>query len=247
MILPNLRQRLTAADRATVLLLLVGNDRSRRPRYENVAAVRGLDALLDDEDLPGLLQHAQGLAAPSATLYIYVAVRHALLHAGIDDARLSDYLGALLYEFALRDRAWRIATHDDEQYRYLADILAAAEAAPGQRRFLLRVHLGNFSLWLAGVFPDYITTRRARRCGPGFEYYDTIGARGFRLASDDRYAHEFDVADVYAQVADRFAEIRVALNRLSDQAFFRDFSSPERLMRQVADEFRYPSPGGPLF
>jgi hypothetical protein len=64
-----------------------------------------------------------------------------------------------------------------------------------------------------------------------------MGARGFRLASDHRLARELELDDLYAQVADSFAEIRVALNRLSDRLFFPSRSSPDRLMRQVADEF----------
>lgn len=247
MILPNLRQRLTTDDRQLVLDVLAEGDAGRRWELERRAGTEGPDALLDAPELPRLLRDHPGCAVPSAQLFIYVTVRHTLRDTGIEDVRLADYLGALLHDFGARNRAWRIAPHDDDEYHTLTDILASAVAADGRRGFLLRVHLGNYSLWLAGVFPDRITARRERRGGPGFRYYEELGAQGFRLAADDRYARELEVADVYTRAADLFASLRVALNRLSDQAFFRNIASADRLLRQVRDDNRFPPRAPSLF
>jgi hypothetical protein len=245
MILPNLRHRLTADDHELVLALLADRRPRQRERFERQLAEGGPDALLDHPELPARLRDAPGYGAPSAPLFIYVAVRHTLRNSGIDDRPLSDYLAALILEFGFRGRAERIACHDDQQYRYLADIVADAETSGGRRAFLLHAHLGNFSLWLAGIFPDHITARRVRKGAPSFSYYDELGARGFRLASGDRHAAQHDVAEIYARAAKLFSRIRVALNRLSDQGLFGHISSPDRLMRQVADDFRFP-PNTPL-
>ena len=99
-------------------------------------------------------------------------------------------------------------------------------------------HLGNFSLWLSGVFPDYIAARRERHGGPDLSYYEEMGARGFRLASDHRLAREWELTGVYHRAAESFERLRVGLNRLSDFVFFPALSTPDRLMRQVADTFR---------
>jgi hypothetical protein len=246
MILANLRQRLTPDDHGLVLGLLARGDGHRRARLERRAAEEGPDSLLDEAELPGLLLNAPGCAAPSAPLFIYVAVRHTLRRAGLDHPRLADYVGAMVFEFGLRDRAWRVAPHDDDEFHCLADIVAAAEQHGGRRGFLLLAHLGNYSLWLAGLFPDRVARWRQRRGGPDFSYYETLGARGFRLASDDDLAARLELAEVYAHAAERFGAIRVALNRLSDEAFFRT-PSPERLLRQVTDGLAFPAPDPPLF
>lgn len=246
MILANLRQRLTPDDHGLVLALLSRGDPGQQARLERRAAEEGPDGLLDEAALPGLLLNAPGCATPSAPLFLYVTVRHALRRAGVDDRRLADYVGAMVFEFGLKDRAWRADQHDDDEFRYLTDIVAAAEQNAGRRGFLLRAHLGNYSLWLAGLFPDWVAERRQRRGGPGFSYYESLGARGFRLASDDDLAARLELADVYALVAERFGEVRVALNRLSDEAFFRT-GGTERLLRQAADAVSFPPPSGPLF
>jgi hypothetical protein len=221
MILANLRQRLTPSDWDLVHTVLARGDDRRRNDLKHRAIREGPDALLDDDALPELLRRAPGQGAPSAPLFIYVTVRHALRRTGVDDVRLADYVGALVLEFGLRGRAWRISTHDDAEFHYLADILAAAESTPGRRGFLLGAHLGNFSLWLAGIFPDYITERRVRRGGPDLAYYEALGAHGFRLASDDELAARLDLTDILESAAERFSELRVALNRLSNEQFFR--------------------------
>jgi hypothetical protein len=220
MILANLRERLVPSDVDMVVRLLArGSDRDTRT-LTSVAEERGIDALLDHRDLPGLLLAAPDLGVPSAALFIYVSVRHALKSAGVDDVRLSDYLGAMILEFGLRDRAARIAHHDDEVYRYVTDLVADIETADARRAFLIRAHLGNFSLWLAGIFPDYIAARRDRTGGPGLRFYEAMGARGFRLASDHRLARQHDLADVYALAADSFTTLRLVLNRLSRRLLF---------------------------
>jgi hypothetical protein len=237
MILANLRERLTAADIDLVVGLLARGNEASRQYYTDLAVGEGPDRLLAEPNLLELLRTSSGLAAPSVALLLYVSVRHTLRESGIDDPRLCDYLGALLLEFGLRDRAYRTTQNDSEVRHYLVDLVADLQTARGRQAFWVYAHMGNYSLWLAGIFPDYITARNIRKGAPGFRYYDEMGARGYRLAADHGLARELDLDDIYAQVAERFAPIRIALNRLSDRMFFPNQSSPDRLIRQVEQEF----------
>jgi hypothetical protein len=241
MILANLQERLTSKDLEFVVQALSQDDEERRTELERLLVEQGVDALLDRPELFELLRGSPGLGSPSPELFICVAVRETLRLVGIADTQLSNYVGALLYEFGLRDRAYRISPHDDQVYRYVADIVADIDQESGRRRFLLQAHLGNFTLWLAGVFPDRISARKQLKGGPGLEYYEAMGAQGFRQAANNRIARSLDVADVYSRVADSFATLRIALNRLSDGVMFANYSSADRLMRQVADQFRLAS------
>jgi hypothetical protein len=238
MIQANLRERVTPADIDLTAELLAHGSADKRRYYAQLAEDEGIDRLLSEPELMQLLTGCSGLASPSAALFLYVAVRHTLRDCGIDDARMADYLGAMLLDFGQRDRAYKVTPHDDDTRRYLVDLVADLREATGRRAFLLCVHLGNFSLWLSGIFPDYITAQSVRKGAPGFSYYDEMGARGFRLAADHGLARELDLEDVYEQAADRFARIRVALNRMSDRVFFPNVSTPDRIMRQVEEEFR---------
>src|SRR5439155_1488966 len=154
MILANVRGRLRAADLRLVALALARGDEMRRARYERLLLQQGPDRLLDERGLLEALLALRTLAVPSPALFTYVAVRHTLLAAGVDDRELADYLAALILEFGDHDRHTRIRRADDQTYGYLVDTIGELTGVDdtGERGFLLRVHLGNYSLWLAGLF-----------------------------------------------------------------------------------------------
>ena len=202
-----------------------------RSRYEARLAAEGPDAVLDEPDLVTALRELRSLAEPSAPLFVYVAVRHTLRTGGLDDPELADYLAALVLEFGDHDRHARIGRHDDQSYHYLVDLVADLATDEGERGFLLRVHLGNYSLWLAGLFPDRIAARRARAGGPDLPYYDELGRQGYDLAARHPLADRFGTAALYRSVADRFPALRQALNHLSDRVFFPDVATPDKILR----------------
>ena len=234
MILANVRARLRGSDCRLVLVALARRDPGARARVERRLAQEGPDALLDDPGLLDALLAIRSLAVPSAELFAYVAVRHALLAAGIDDRPLADYLAALLLEFGRAERSTRPSAVDDQTYHYLAEIVHdLAEEASAERRFHLQVHLGNYSLWLAGLFPDFIAVRRRRRGGPDLPYYDALGRQGYGAAAQHSLAERYGVANIYRAAAERFPAVRHALNRLSDRLLFPNVATEDRLLRAV--------------
>jgi hypothetical protein len=233
MIRANTRGRLTAADLQLVILLLSRGSAHKRAYIERRLATEGPDALLDAPELLERLLTVRTMLVPSDALFFYVLVRHALRGVGVDDRDLADYLAALLLDFGQRDRAWRVDWNDDQRHRYLVDILADLEATEGARRFKVMVHLGNYALWLTGVFPDYIAARHLRRGGPDVTYYDALGRRGFGLASDHALASEYGLVQVLQTAAERFTALRGALNGVSDRVFFPGFQSPARVLRDL--------------
>jgi hypothetical protein len=235
MILANVRSRLRAADLRLVVLALTRGDPARRARSERLLLEEGPDRLLDDPALLAALLAVRSLVVPSPPLFTYVAVRHTLLAGGVDDRELADYLAALLLEFGDHARHTRVRPTDDESYHYLVDIVASlgGHDDAGERGFLLQVHLGNYSLWLAGLFPDYIAARRTRAGGPDLPYYDDLGRHGYELASRHRLAERFGVAAIFRAAADRFPALRVALNRLSDRVFFPNVTTTDKILRSM--------------
>ncbi|MFN9118075.1 MAG: hypothetical protein ACK5XT_08630 [Gemmatimonas sp.] len=168
-------------------------------------------------------------------LFSYVVVRHALRQSGEEDPVIADYVASILLHFGLRQRARQLGAHDDATYDTLASLGNELEGGDASRAFLARAHLGNYALWLSGLFPDHIEQRRWRKGGPDLGYFEAMGQRGFRLAADHRLANEHGLAPLFAAAAERFPTLRVALNRVSDRLLFPHVHTPERLMRQVRD------------
>ncbi|HZE75211.1 MAG TPA: hypothetical protein VE091_07880 [Gemmatimonadales bacterium] len=233
MIRADTRSRLTAADLQLVVLLLSRGSAHRRVAIERRLQAEGPDALLDASELLERLLAVRTMLVPSEALFFYVLVRHTLRRAGIDDREMSDYLAAMLLDFGRRDRAWRVDWHDDQRHHYLADIVMDLEASEGERRFRVMVHLGNYALWLAGLFPDYIAARQLRKGGPDVTYYDALGRRGFGLASDHALADRYGLDGVLRTASERFPSLRGALNGMSDRVFFPATRTVDRTLRDL--------------
>ena len=238
MILADTRARLGREDAQLVVRLVARGSGHAQDEAEAMLADQGLDLLLDDPGLlEGLLSAQQGAHA-SWPLFAYVVVRHALRTAGEDDRPLADYVASILLHFGLRQRSRQLATHDDATFDTLASIGEDLESGNASRSFLARAHLGNYALWLSGLFPDHIEQRRWRRGGPDLGYFEIMGQRGFRLAADHQLADAHGLTPLFA-AAERFPRLRVALNRVSDRLLFPHVHTPERLMRQVVDDTRW--------
>lgn len=235
----NVRDSLTRDDAQLALRLITRGSEDALRAAEAVLREGGIDALLDDRRLaPSLIESRAGMHA-SLPLFFCAVVRDALAAVDEHDHGLADYVADILIQFTGGGRSERIAQHDDQTYDTLTALVAEVDAPDARRSFLVRQHLGNFALWSSGLFPDRIEDRRWRRGGPGLEYYDELGRRGFALAAEHRLAKEHGMRTVFEHAAERFVKLRVALNRVSDTLLFPRRSSPARLMRQVADEARW--------
>lgn len=239
MILANTRQRLTRNDAQLAMRILAGGSSAELTELESRLANEGIDAVLDDPRLPSALMRAATGAHASLPLFTYVMVRHALRRLGEGDRGLADYVAAIVVHFAARDEVHRVAQSDDQIYAALVDLYHDVNDPDARRSFLVRTHLGNYALWLSGIFPDHVEQRKWNRGGPDLDYYEEMGRRGFQLAAEHRLAEEHGLSGLYAAAADRFGLLRLALNSLSDWLFFPNVHTPERLMRQVSDEMRW--------
>jgi hypothetical protein len=238
MIVPNVRASFGRQEAAYLIWLLSRSDEQSRGHWENRLREDGFDAVLDDPRTFNALMAGRQLSSAPPELVFYILVRHALLEDGISDSAMPDYLASLLSAFGRGGRAYQIDAEAAE-YHYLTDIVAEGDRATGRRAFLLRAHLGEFALWLSGLFPDHITAREQRRGAPGIDYFEHLGSAGFRMAARFNDAEQVGVAELYRNCADFFPALRIALNRVADRHLFPATGDRiDRLLRQVADQFR---------
>ncbi len=234
MILPTIRASLSRSDAQQLVRLLGRED----PELGEAARLRleenGVASLLDDPRVRNALLTDADVSVPPPVIF-YVLVRQALLEGGIDDENTSDYVASMLVSFGRARRAYRISDEDDSEFHYLTDIIAELRSAGGRQRFLLRVHMGDFALWMSGLFPDYLEARTRRKGAPPISYFEKLGATGYRGASESLEAGELGMDTVLRDVADQFSAVRTALNRISDRHFWPTSGDPVgRLLREIS-------------
>lgn len=238
MILPDVRASFGPEEIEWLLVVLSDGDPDRRRRWEELLEEEGPDRLLDDPEAARSLMSRSGVELVPARLALYVLLRRAMLDAEVESRVVADYVTALVHEFGIGRRARRISEHDDREFNYLVELVDELTRADGHRAFLLQAHLGNFALWLSGLFPDFIVSRVQRKGGPGLDYYDEMGSAGYRMAADAPTARHESLSELYREAAEAFRPVRRALNRFSDDLLFPATSVPvERLLRQARDGF----------
>ncbi len=233
MILPTLRASFGRRDALHLVRLIGGDDAEMAEAAQDRLESEGLDVLLDDPRVKNALLTDPRASAPPALIF-YVLVRQALLEGGLDNRAIADYVATLVLRFGRGRQAYRAAGGAEDEYHYLVDILVQIDEAEGRQRFLLASHLGNYALWIAGMFPHYLEERERRRGAPSVGYYEQMGAGGFLQAADHQEANSFGLDEIFQSVGNHFRGVRVALNRISDRVLWPKAGDPvSRLLREV--------------
>src|SRR5258706_16114808 len=172
------------------------------------------DAALDAERLLRAILESTEPVSISPHLYFYVLARCCLKNFDRDTA---DYIASMLATFIDVERLKTLPENGNVNPRYVTDMLTALRAVSSDHAFLIRAQIGNYSLFLTGVFPDHIRHQASRRGAPDISFYEEIGSANYRVASNHPLAQRHSLDTVYRTIADQFTEVRVGLNRLADQ------------------------------
>lgn len=138
-------------------------------------------------------------------------------------------------------RGWRRRRYSDLDPLRLVELI---DSAPEREQGILYRRLGDLTLFLTGVFPDYagrrflppIAGQRLRRAVPDVQLPETrglgsgsepvwlleeLGRRSYRMAWQATEGWGGRKVDLLADVADSFGDARRMLNFLTDQYLFR--------------------------
>ena len=216
MVQANCRARFTAADFQFIVRTLAHSPNDQVSLVDLLSDAETRDAVLDHPRLvEAILSQADQLSISSA-FYFYVLARHVLQRAEIGDRKLSDYIGSLLETFSRTKGLRPPHSEEDSGQQYISDMLIALTRATAEQSFLLRAHVGNYSLFVSGIFHEN-AQHRSRRGAPNLEFYERIGRTNFQLLASHSTARRCELNDVYGELADRFHEVRLALNRLAEE------------------------------
>jgi hypothetical protein len=110
---------------------------------------------------------------------------------GWPDFNVSEYVSALLVDFTHVDHLYRVSNSRGEQVRAVVELLYEAEvtyeAGSFEREREVHRHIGDFTLFMAGLFPEYL--KRIRTAGLIYHKdflvdYIKTGKRSYRMVAD---------------------------------------------------------------
>jgi hypothetical protein len=135
---------------------------------------------------------------------------------GIGDPRLVDYLSSLLSRYIHMDAIYRLANTRGRRLEEVADMILEAEAMPPEGRTRREVyrHIGDFTLFWTGVYPEALGRLRSILRKDHFLDYCEQGKRSYYIAStfaDEPYREE---APVLRRLSDEFELCAYGLNQV---------------------------------
>jgi len=219
MIQPNCRIQFAAEDIDFILSVLGQKIGTADCLVKLLADEETRDLILDDEALFQALLERRGCLQVTTRFYFYILVRHVFRRSDIQDRTVADYVAEVLAEFSRTERARCVVPGQSNPLDYLFEMLTALRTADDRTSFYIRVHIGNHSLFLSGVFPERIRFRAEARGFPNLRYYEGLGRTQYRMASDHRLAQRYEVANIFNTLSERFKATRMALNDISERLF----------------------------
>jgi hypothetical protein len=214
---PNCRVQFTAEDIEFILSVLRPRVSTAESLIQLLADEESRDLILDDEAvLRAVLEYPRCLPI-STHFYFYILVRHVFRRSSILERTVADYVAEVLTEFSQVERAQCRIKGRPQTIDYFFEMLAALQTADDITSFYIRAHIGNYSLFLSGVFPDRIRVRAERRGFANLRYYEDLGRTSYRVASDHRLARKYQLTEIFSTLSERFQTTRRALNDLGDR------------------------------
>lgn len=103
---------------------------------------------------------------------------------GVVDTQLVDYVSDLLVRFSRTDTMHRVRLLDGKRATEVVAMIAEAEKRLGEARREVHRHIGDYTLFWTGVYPEALRELQAKDTGDQFISYCAQGKRAYRLASD---------------------------------------------------------------
>lgn len=133
---------------------------------------------------------------------------------GVADPALTDYLVEMLMRFSLGDSVFGYRDGEGHRIDEVADMLAEADHRRARpRRELLR-HIGDYTLFWSGLYPEALSRLRAPSRKDHLIDYERTGKESYLMASafdEDPFNAE---APVLRRLSEDFEMCRYGLNRV---------------------------------
>jgi hypothetical protein len=135
---------------------------------------------------------------------------------GIGDPPLIDYLSFLLTRFIHFDAIYRLSSAQGRRLEEVADMMLEAESMPPEGRTRREVyrHIGDFTLFWTGVYPEALQRLRSVLRKDHFIDYCEQGKRSYLIASSFEEDPYRDEAPVLRRLSAEFELCAYGLNQV---------------------------------
>jgi hypothetical protein len=159
---------------------------------------------------------------PLRQLFVELVGRHYAEEIGIRDPQVISYVSHLLTEFCDAEQLFKIRDAGGRPLEDVGQLLMESDPVYGpapsfDRERQVRKHIGDFTLFFTGMFPESVNRSRLRR-----QRLDTLvdwmkaGKESYYIVSKFEYFEYTKVAPLFANLSEHFEECVYGLNMVKN-------------------------------
>ena len=160
---------------------------------------------------------------PLQQLFGELVGRHYAEEIGIRDPQLIAYVAHLLTEFCDADQLFKVRNTGGRRLDDVGEMLLESDPVYGpapsfDRERQVRKHIGDFTLFLTGMFPESINHLRLRRQRlENFVDWMKAGKESYYIVSKFEHFEYAKVAPLFANLSANFEQCVYGLNRVKNE------------------------------
>ena len=160
---------------------------------------------------------------PLEKLFVELVGRHYAQEIGIRDPEVVGYVAHLLTEFCDAEQMMKIRDISGRPLTDVGEMLLESDPVFGpapsfDRERQVRKHIGDYTLFLAGMFPESINHCRLRRQRlESFVEWVKAGKESYYIVSKFEYFEYAKVAPLFAQLSQKFEDCVYGLNLVKNE------------------------------
>jgi len=142
---------------------------------------------------------------------------------GLKDPAVTNYVARLLCEFSQSENLYRVRDEEGRPVEELTEMMHAADPVLGSATSFdaeraVRKHIGDYALFVAGMYPEAMgSDRRRRRHQPSLGELIHAGKESYYIVSQFNLFEYEQEAPLFARMSDRFERCILGLTLVREE------------------------------
>jgi hypothetical protein len=141
---------------------------------------------------------------------------------GINDTTITTYVARLLCEFSEADKLYKVRDDEGRPIHSLEDMLQASDPVHGTATSFdaeraVRKHIGDYALFVSGMYPESMDPYRRRHGQQSFEELVKVGKESYYIVSQFDLEEYADEAPMFRRLAGWFDRCIYGLRLVRDE------------------------------
>ncbi len=160
---------------------------------------------------------------PLENFFIEIVGRRYAEEIGLRDPQIVNYVAHLLTEFCEVEQLFKVRNAADKPLEDVGEMLMESDPVYGpapsfDRERQVRKHIGDYTLFFAGMFPESINHLRLRKQRvENFIDWIKAGKESYYIVSKFEHFEYTNVAPLFASLSSHFEQCVYGLNRVKNE------------------------------